>query len=105
MSRCRPFHVAGFNAYQLCEAAYTPPVASPANISSADAAGPRLPTSPQRKLVAGGMAHAAALGMNTVRTWAFTSRPSTPFQVRMNLPLRRPSYSPTCPSIFQVTCL
>lgn len=83
MSRCQPFHVAGFNAYQLCEAAYIPPATPLANIPSVAAAGPRGPTAAhQRQLVAEGMARAAALGMNTVRTWAFTSNPRTPFQVR-----------------------
>ena len=109
MSRCRPFSIVGFNAYDLCELAMAPPTpistppaaaavlannvtASSSNNSnssntSAATAEPHPPVLLMngRELVVDSLARAAALGMNTLRTWAHTSNPDTPFQVRRRI--------------------
>ena len=104
MSRCRPFSIVGFNAYDLCELAMAPPTpistppaaataiannvsaSSSSNNSNTSAAAEPAPQPPVllmsgRELVVDSLARAAALGMNTLRTWAHTSNPDTPFQV------------------------
>ena len=107
MSRCRPFSIVGFNAYDLCELAMAPPtpIATPtaaaaaglannvsapsssSNSSNTSAAAaethPPVLLMSGRELVVDSLARAAALGMNTLRTWAHTSNPDTPFQVRL----------------------
>ncbi len=97
-SQCRPFHVAGFNAYSLAELAMAEAATHPSAplVTSAAADGRRsvhdaaptpaaaLLTVSGRELVAESLARAASLELNTVRTWAHTSDGlRAPFQVEL----------------------
>lgn len=70
--KCRPFYIAGFNVDNLAEAmlAWSP--------SRAGAAG----TAVGAGAITSVLNQAAAAGLNTVRTWAHTTNPKQPFQVR-----------------------
>ena len=86
-ARCQHFQVAGFNAYDLVELTLIPSGPPPPPSSAANSTAPATTASSTvgglsgEALVHDSLAQAAALGLNTVRTWAHTSNPDAPFQV------------------------